>query len=137
VLVIGETAHIALNGVDHTRLHYLKTPKHHEQLTEIAPSTVAVVSHVLESLPKREAESWLGLIKNTLSPHVILITHPELCQQQGWTFNDYLAMGFRHFAGSEEGLQLFTYAIENYQLKRDWLNNRFWANPVLYDKYRW
>jgi hypothetical protein len=46
-------------------------------------------------------------------------------------------MGFRHLAGTEDGLQVFTYAIENYQPKRDWLNSRYWANPEMYDKYRW
>ncbi|MDT8372118.1 MAG: DUF6231 family protein [Gammaproteobacteria bacterium] len=33
--------------------------------------------------------------------------------------------------------QLFSYAIESYQPKHDWLNSRFWANPENYDKYRW
>jgi hypothetical protein len=40
-------------------------------------------------------------------------------------------------AGTQDGLQVFSYAIENYQLKKDWLNSRFWANPQHYDKYRW
>lgn len=137
VLAIGETAHAVLHPLNDTRIAFLRTPTHYDELKQFGSHNLVVVSHVLETFSKREAESWLGLIKNQLSPTVVLLTHPTLCEQQGWALSDYLAMGFRHMAGTADGLQLFSYAIENYQLKKDWLNSRFWANPQHYDKFRW
>lgn len=128
---------MCLQTGDDTKFQHLTTPFSQQQLLEIAPIDLAVVSHLTESLAKPEAQQWLGKIKNQYAPHVILISHPELAAEKGWQLTDYLALGFKHIAGTEDGLQVFSYAIENYQPKRDWLNSRFWANPEMYDKYRW
>jgi hypothetical protein len=54
----------------------------------------------------------------------------------GWQFADFLGLGFKlHFQDDDN--QIFFYAIESYQIKKDWLNARFWANPENFDKYRW
>ncbi|MTI63827.1 MAG: hypothetical protein FH755_07980 [Methylophaga sp.] len=118
-------------------MQHLKTPFSQDQLRDTRPVDLAVISHLTESMDKAAAQQWLGMIKNRLAPHVILISHPAIADDKGWRLTDYLAMGFRHLAGTEDGLQVFTYAIENYQPKRDWLNSRYWANPEMYDKYRW
>ena len=120
-----------------TRIRHLATPFSQQQLAEIEPIDVAVVSQLVESMPKTQAQQWLGLMRNLYAPHVVLICEPKLAQQQDWALSDFLAMGLKHLAGSSEGLQVYSYAIENYQPKRDWLNSRFWANPENYDKYRW
>lgn len=137
ILTAGETAAACLQTYNDTRLQHLKTPFSQQQLIDIAPIDLALISHLTESLDKAAAQQWLGMIKNRYAPHVILISHPDLAQLKGWQFTDYLAMGFKHIAGSDDGLQVFSYAIENYQPKRDWLNSRFWANPEMYNKYRW
>ena len=98
---------------------------------------LAVISDLTETLPLQAGQQWLGYLRNLHAPHIILIADPAQAQQQGWQFRDYLAMGLHHIAGTNDGLQVFSYAIENYQPKRDWLNSRFWANPENYDKYRW
>lgn len=137
VLTAGDTAEFCLQTDNDTKFQHLTTPFSQQQLQRISPVDLALISHLTESMSKAEAQQWLGKIKNQYAPHVILISHPELAAEHGWQFTDYLAMGFRHIAGSEDGLQVFSYAIENYQPKRDWLNSRFWANPEMYDKYRW
>jgi hypothetical protein len=137
ILTAGETAAACLQTDKDTRLQHLTTPYSQQQLVEITPIDLALISHLTESMDKQAGQQWLGMIKNLYAPHIILITNPELAELQGWAFTDYLALGFKHIAGSEDGLQIFGYAIENYQSERDWLNNRFWANPELYDKYRW
>jgi len=137
ILTAGETAAACLQTDNDTRLQHLTTPFSQQQLLAVSPIDLALVSHLTESLDKAAAQQWLGMIKNRYAPHVILISHPELAQQKGWQFVDYLAMGFKHIAGNDDGLQVFSYAIENYQPKREWLNSRFWANPEMYGKYRW
>ena len=137
VLTAGETARDCLENMQDTRLLHLATPFSQQQLDSLAQIDLAVISHLVESLSLSEAQQWLGTVRNLYAPHIILITEPELARQRGWQLANFLAMGLTHIAGSNEGLQLYSYAIENYQPKRDWLNSRFWANPENYDKYRW
>jgi Family of unknown function (DUF6231) len=137
ILTAGDTAAMCLQISNDTKLQHLKTPFSQEQLRDLQPSDLAVISHLVETMDKTAAQQWLGMIKNRLAPHVILMSHAGIANNKGWQFTDYLAMGFRHMAGTDDGLQVFTYAIENYQPRHDWLNSRYWANPELYDKYRW
>lgn len=137
ILTAGQTAAACLQNDNDTVLQHLNTPYSQQQLMEIEPVDLAIISHLTESMNKIPARHWLGTIKNRYAPHIILISHPQLAQKNGWQLTDYLAMGMKHIAGTENGLQIFSYAIENYQPKREWLNSRFWANPDLYDKYRW
>ncbi len=137
ILTAGETAASCLQTDNDTRLQHLTTPFKQQQLDNIEPVDLAIISHLTESLEKSVGQAWLGTIKNQYAPHVILISHAELARQNQWQFTDYLAMGFKHIAGTEDGLRIFSYAIENYQPTHDWLNSRFWANPEMYDKYRW
>jgi hypothetical protein len=137
ILTAGDTAAMCLQIDNDTKLQHLTTPFSQQQLQTVSPVDLAVISHLTESLDKATAQQWLGMIKNRYAPHVLLISHPEIAKTMGWNLTDYLAMGFHHIGGTEDGLQIFSYAIENYQPKRDWLNSRFWANPEMYDKYRW
>lgn len=108
-----------------------------QQLTQISPVDLAVISHLTETLDKTAGQQWLGAIRNQFAPHILIISNPGMAQINDWQLTDYLAMGFTHIAGSDDGLQVYRYAIESYQPKRDWLNSRFWAHPELYDKHRW
>lgn len=137
VLVAGDLAIACVQTRKDTRFQQITTPYTQQQLAAIQPVELAVISHLCEFQSPEQGQQWLGVIKNLYAPHILLISHPDIAQQQGWQFTDYLAMGFRHIAGTDEGIQVFVYAIENYQPQKDWLNSRFWANPELFDKYRW
>lgn len=137
ILVAGEIASRYVNSCQDTRLQTLTTPFTQSQFTHIKHVDLAIISELTESLPLKNGQQWLGYLRNLYAPYIILITDPAQALRQGWQFCDYLAMGLQHIAGSADGLQVFSYAIENYQPKHDWLNSRFWANPENYDKYRW
>jgi hypothetical protein len=65
-----------------------------------------------------------------------LVVDKQKSFEQNWQFADFLGLGFKlHY--QDEHHQVFFYAIESYQIKKDWLNARFWANPENFDKYRW
>lgn len=137
LLIAGGVAETCLEDTQDTRSTTLTTPFKQSQLSEIDPVDVAVISNLTESLERGPGQQWLGTLRNLFAPHIILISDPQKAEANGWQFADYLALGLEHFAGSEEGLQVFSYAIEDYQPHHDWLNARFWANPENFDKYRW
>lgn len=51
-----------------------------------------------------------------------------------------LAMGFEkiyQWPWQESELSLYLFQLYAYKSPPDWLNNRYWANPELFDKFRW
>ncbi len=109
------------------------------QLNKLKKSSaydLVIISEITDFLSKREATEWIGTIRNYHSTHIILITDRIASRLKGWQFSDFLALGLK-LMGSTDHEDIYSYAIESYQPKKDWLNNRFWANPENYDKYRW
>jgi len=133
---VGEIALTCYQGGQDTRLQVLTTPLSLEQLTEIAPIDLAIISGITDVLPKSQAMEWLGVLRNRHAPHIIVISDIDKTAQQGWLLADFLALSMKH-VGTSHLHQVFSYALENYQPKKDWLNSRFWANPENYGKYRW
>ncbi len=137
LLLAGDLAIASVQPCQDTRSRRLTTPFRQQQLHDLQQVDVAVISDLTETMPVAHGQQWLGSLRNVFAPHVILISDPEKAQQQGWQFADFLALGLHQVAISDSGLHLYSYAIENYQPKRDWLNSRFWANPENFGKYWW
>ncbi|MDT8310057.1 MAG: DUF6231 family protein [Methylophaga sp.] len=137
LLLAGELAIASVQPAQDTRSWQLTTPFRQQQLTKLAKVDVAVISDLTETLSVAKGQQWLGSLRNVFAPHVILISDPAKAQQQGWQFADFLALGLHQVAVSQTGLHIYSYAIENYQPKRDWLNSRFWANPENFGKFWW
>jgi len=136
VLLAGETAINSCNDLQDTRSHVLKTPFSLEQFNVQGAIDLAIISDLIETLPKQEAIQWLSMVRNRYAQHLVLVVNHDIANQQGWLIADYLALGLQQH-GAYGDYQLFSYNIESYRPKRDWLNSRFWANPENYDKYRW
>ncbi len=116
--------------------YILETPFSIQQLADIPTIDLAIISDITESLTKTAAMQWLGVMRNAHAQRIIVVSDITLATQQGWQLADYLALGMKRIA-ILENYHLFSYAIESYQPKHDWLNSRFWANPANFDKYRW
>jgi Family of unknown function (DUF6231) len=136
IIVAGETAIKLSKELHDTRSHALTTPFSLEQLADLPTMDLAIISELTETLTKELATQWLGILRNRHVSHIIVISEREKALQQGWQLTDFLAMGFK-LHGNHDDTDIFSYAIESYQPKRDWLNARFWANPENYNKYRW
>lgn len=136
VLLIGTTAVTTVKDLHNTRSEVLTKPFQLNQLKNTGSYDLAIVSEITGFLSKREATEWIGSIRNYHSTHVILITDRIASRQKGWQFSDFLALGLK-LIGSTEYEDVYSYAIESYQPQKEWLNNRFWANPENYGKYRW
>ena len=137
LLLAGELAIASVQPAQDTRSKQLTTPFRQQQLSDLDQVDVAIISDLTETLSVSQWQQWLGSLRNVFAPHVILISDPDKAQHQGWKFADFLALGLHQVAVSQSGLQIYSYAIENYQPKRDWLNSRFWANPENFGKFWW
>ncbi|HEC59982.1 MAG TPA: hypothetical protein ENI24_10490 [Methylophaga sp.] len=136
LLLAGDIAIHSCNEWHDAKPYVLKTPFSIQQLVDLPTIDLAIISEITETLPKTQAMQWLGLMRNAHAQHIIVISEITGAMQQGWQLADYLALGMKRMA-IVENYHLYSYNIETYQLKRDWLNSRFWANPDNFDKYRW
>jgi len=135
-LIAGDIANTACQGMHDTRSHSLTTPFKLDQLTTLPLIDVAIVSDLVESLPPQQAVQWLSKLRNQYAQHILMIVNESESQSHCWALTDYLALGLKR-RGQVANFTLYTYEIENYQFKKDWLNSRYWANPENFDKYRW
>lgn len=136
LLLAGDTAIKLVKDLQDSRSHVLKTPFRIEQLDDLSQIDLAIISNLLETLPKEKAIEWLSMLRNGHAQQLILITSKTAETQYNWQLTDYLALGFQQLFSDSNHI-LYSYNITSYRPKRDWLNNRFWANPENYDKYRW
>ena len=92
----------------------------------------------LSELDKKHGELLLGSLRNLHAKRLLLSHTP--CPN--WSLQDFLAFAMSELnrypanADSPEQ-QLFEYNIFSYKSVPDWLNNKFWANPKMWDKERW
>ncbi len=136
VLIVGEIAQNCYPNTVNIQKQLIKPPFSLEQLNDIEPIDLAVVSDITDILTKHDATQWLGSLRNRYAAHIIIISDGDASSKQGWQLNDYLGLGMKQFQSTKKH-QLFVYAIESYQRKKDWLNSKNWANPENYGKYRW
>lgn len=135
-MIAGELAIRLYKNQQDTRTQLLTTPFSVEQLSNLEPINLAIISDVIESMTKPQAIEWLAMVRNRHAQHLILIVDATKASKQSWQLADYLALGMNYIDHHEQ-YQFFSYAIESYRPKHDWLNSRFWANPENFDKYRW
>ena len=135
LLIAGELAKKTLINEQDTRSHTLTTPFTLAQLTSLPLIDIAIISDVIENSSKVDATQWLATLRNQYAQHLLLIVNQQQTESS-WQLTDYLALGFKK-RGEIKGRLIFSYAIEDYQFKKEWLNDRYWANPENFDKYRW
>jgi hypothetical protein len=91
-------------------------------------------------LGRREAEHALARLRDLYCERVLLLTPTGPRDLGGWPPATLRALGFvRLLQGPEEAgaWGLFGFDLYDYKTTPDWLNPRFWANPELWDRYRW
>lgn len=107
-------------------------------LYELGRFDLVLVLGALNILDKTDGEQLLGRLRN-LHAKRLLLSHPP-CDH--WALSDFLAFAMtelNHYPadGDLPEWQLFEYNIHSYKSVPDWLNNKFWANPNMWNKYRW
>lgn len=114
-----------------------------ETIDKLPVFDVILLADVLENLPRSDAEALIGRLRDLHSRHLFIFVRigedwPDLESQ--WQRNDLLAFGFSQYRRYEDDgfeYHLYRFELENYKATPEWLNSQYWANPELFDKYRW
>lgn len=94
---------------------------------------VAILSDLCER-PSADAQSLLARCRDLLSRHVFAIVEHHCA---AITPTSMTALGFLSIPTDDPEFALFEFHIGAYKQVPDWLNDRHWANPERWDKFRW
>jgi len=101
---------------------------------------LALVAGLLEESDKRSAEILLARLRDMNARRMLIVIDLERAAAQGWDQRALFALGFERLQRVTENgrpFELYGFDIRRYKVTPDWLNARFWANPELWDKFRW
>ncbi len=113
------------------------------QLTNTGRFDTGVVVNVIEHMEKKKAGQLLARLRDVHTPRFCLIVPIGTGwtgQRSTWEPNDLLGFGMSRVSRySQDGktVELYKYDIATYKKTPEWLNPSNWANPHLWDKYRW
>lgn len=98
---------------------------------------LVIIANTLETLSKSEATQLLCRFRDVWSRHLCLCINFDAAD---WSQNELFGLGLKRVALYENGKQqfgLFKYNLQSYKQTPDWLNADNWANPNMWEKYRW
>jgi hypothetical protein len=93
----------------------------------------ALVADAVETLPADAARELLAALRDRLAGHTLLIVdlaRAPLSEQ------DLRGLGYRLHA-RDGARALFGFDLNDYKDRPDWLSPNNWANPELWDRFRW
>jgi hypothetical protein len=125
----------AVTHIEHTRLD--------AGLDQLARHDLAFIVNAFERLPKVRAAAAIGRLRDLLSERLYVLLP---CGEgwdghiSGWEPGELRAYGLSVAAEYEldgRTVGLYRHDLYDYKQTPDWLNARNWANPALWDKFRW
>lgn len=103
---------------------------------------LAIIADQLEHLDKRLGIELLAGLRNLSASRLAVLV--DLAQTVEWQGNDFFSLALQRHASfvqdesdEKRTLALYTYDLADYKQVPDWLNNKYWANPEMFDKYWW
>lgn len=144
LLALGAPARQALGGYAARAECVITAIEHGDWLTEVdrlASFDLVFVAGVVEHLPKAEAVTLLGRLRDLHTRRLYLLV-PLGTAWPGhasvWEQNDLIALGMEQVgvcAEAERPLQLYKFDLHTYKRTPEWFNSKYWAHPELWDKY--
>jgi len=130
---------------------FLKEPCHVTEVrdpaqglpAEIGRHDAGVIVGALEKIPKVAGLQLLARMRDLLTKQfcvVVSISEQSDAQEGNWQPNEFLGLGLsvvNQYDFEQGPFLVLKYDIATYKKTPDWLNANNWANPELWDKYRW
>ena len=124
-------------------LQEFATPPSLHVLDDCGRFDLGFVSHVLEKMPKPDAEQLIARLRDVHCDRLVIVipigTDWQNHQSQ-WQQADLLGLGFSLLAeynSNQHLVHIYAFDIASYKATPAWLNNKYWANPELFDNYWW
>lgn len=111
------------------------------RLASLGRFDVGVVANTLEHMDKTGAGRLIARLRDLNAPRLFVVVPGGRREPAGtWEEADMIAYGLSLVGERERDgkpMKLYKFDIADYKKNPDWLNPDHWANPELWDKYRW
>jgi hypothetical protein len=103
----------------------------------------SIVADVIEHMNKNAAVQLLARLRDLYTKKLLVVVpigNEWTGHQSLWRDSDFLALGFvgkARIQVAKKPIHVYAFDIATYKTTPDWLNNKYWANPQLWDKFRW
>lgn len=90
------------------------------------------------NIPPQDVPVVLARLRDLSARHVLVATFADA--EAPWSRRELVGFGYIHLgdcALNNATVNLFEFDISTYKTTPDWLSPRNWANPELWDRYRW
>ena len=104
---------------------------------------VGIVVNLFENIGKQQGKQILSKLRDVLTKqYCVCLPVSHASTKESWQLNDLFSFALERVAtyqaiDCEIEYGLFKYNINTYKKTPNWLNSDNWANPNLWDKYRW
>jgi len=125
------------------RVTHVLPPEIPRRLTGLGRYDFGLVSGTLESLDKAMGARLIAALRDLHTRRfcvVVPINGRDERRVSHWQAAELLSFGLAPAQSRDRNgspLSLYRYDIAEYKPTPDWLNPDHWANPELWDKYRW
>lgn len=112
-------------------------------LQESARYDVGVVADTLEFLDKDESGQLIARLRDLHTARFVLVIRIGDQWQDlksVWQTVDLLGFGMKlvnRYHVDDKPIHIYKYDITTYKKTPEWLNSKNWANPQLWDRFRW
>jgi len=122
-----------------TKLHTLPTREAVAALGDLGHQDMAIVAGDLERLSPKASAQLIARLRDIYAAWVIVVVDRDE-PPAGWTRREMIGFGFSLLGDAVQEstpVHVYEFDVGTYKPTPDWLNSRYWANPELWDKYRW
>lgn len=117
-----------------------------DRLAELEQFDFILIQNLIENLPYEKGEHLIAQVRDIHAREMLLIlpvsqpvnkADESTENKNGWQPAQLISLGMKQVAVFDHNVHAYYYALETYKKVPDWLNNKYWANPERFNKYRW
>lgn len=98
---------------------------------------IAIISEVIESGNKQNAEQIIGRLRDLCSPRIIIFANLSNSQWQDYDLYGFGFNKYNQYKSDNTQFALYQHNIDSYKRTPDWFNPKNWANPEMWNKFWW
>ena len=136
-LLISDAEALGEQLKPHPGGHWLSGPEALPQTLERMSADLAIVD-AAAALPPGNATALVSWLRDVHVQKVLVMARSDNAGEL--SRHSLIGLGFHRLAVSRDATgrrRWYEYDMAHYKVTPDWLNPRNWANPELWDKYRW
>jgi hypothetical protein len=95
---------------------------------------LVIIDEGIVNQPRSSMIRVIGCLRDLHARRLVVLYPEDTASQTEILHEDLISLGLKALPGQSG---VYYHDLYDYKDTPDWLNNRYWANPENWDKYRW